>query len=364
MFKFVYRHEILLKSVNRLVCLMLASVAMTVQADSWVDIGSKPEDFFLQLDKESVAQVAENVFSATWRIGTGPKRPYFVKSATVDCIQESLKLTTKKFVDTDRLNSIDTVWDYAAEKTYWAGKPFNLSDAERADSSAFPLSTSTEGQLIRYVCQQNYLPNAKREAGAVAMQKELGCGSEAITSTPICAKDAATLETLHSLFFRLQQVERACSVSRKQTLAVMFSWLADVAECSRVERDCGISSIQSNISGLGADLARAATKQSCSYFSRSVMTAAENDGRRSATARFHVCVKQAIPAMDDNRSPADVVAVGVFGACRGELAPQQARSDVYEKTILPALTASVLQFRRIARTPVPKNVFKPKQPQS
>lgn len=354
------------KTLARLASLALLGLALTAQAESWLDISLVPGSSFLQLDKDSVAQTSDNTFTATWRVGIALNQAYFVKHGTVDCRQESLQLETSTYVDPHPLMGrpelIEIVTNYATGKSISGGQASPLSEAERAKSAEFPSGASAEGKLLQRVCQQHYLSQGRREASAAAVQKELGCSSAAMVGSPLCAKDATTLETLHSLFLRLEQIEQACSISRAQINLLLHSWLADVAECVRTVQGCGISLIQLDISGLGGDLGRVARKQSCAYVPRAIQDAAENEERRASRARFQACIKRTIPALDDRVSSADVVASGVFGACRGELTPNLAQSEVFANGVLPGLTAEVLELRRQARQSSSKP--KPKQPQT
>ena len=358
---------VMLKKLILLCCLVVLGVTPPVQAESWVSLEHTPGKFFFQIDMDSVIATGAGQYAATWRSGSRSlENPYFVEKGVVDCFAESVELTTSSYIETDpilvRYRGSAAVTDYAAG-TRTSGKSVTrISENDQLERYQFPSGSGPLAKLIRLVCQQDYFPIAKREAAAVSFQTRLGCGSPTWKDSPLCDKDPAMLETLYSLFMRLGQVKEVCAVEQGQVDAVLKNWILSVIECQEKPQGCGMSLLQSDLHGLGRDLASAASKQSCDSFQRSVASAAEDTERRAALTRHEACLKQKIPALDDRFSSAETIARAVFGACRSELPISWKHDPAVMENLLPALTAKVLEFRQLLRKrpPTQKRAPKPK----
>ncbi len=308
----------------------------------------------------------------TWRTGRDSlENPYHVKQGVVNCAAESIDLTTSTWIETNpflvRQRGLGSalVTDFTAGTLTMGNRVSRISENDRLERNQFPSGTDPLAKLVRQVCQQDYFPVAKREASAVAFQTVLGCGTPNWKDSPLCGKDSATLEALYSLPMRLDQIKEACAVDQGQVSAVLQNLLFRVIEC-QAPQGCGMWPVQNFLHGLGRDLARAANKQSCSYFQQSVASAAEDTERRAAATRFGVCVKQKIPALDDRMSSAETIARAVVGACWDDLPVNLKDNPAAMENAIPRLTAQVLEFRQLLRKqpPTQKRAPKPKAIQS
>lgn len=332
----------------------LLALADSAHAENWTDYRLPASTTFFQIDLDSVQLLAPGRFSATWRTGFAKGQPYFLKRGVVDCASESLQLETSAYVETD---PVLLKHGRAAPVTNFQSA--TLSGAERARMVEFPTSASLESQFIHEICGGSPRLSDKRRAGALAIQKEIGCGSSALGGSPACADDDAILEAVYALVFRMGQAQQACQMSSEQMSDLLTSWLADVPACTGALPSCGLPLLRLSEHGLNEDLARAAAGEACRYLPQALTRAAEGDERRAATARFQACVKRSIPELDDRVSSADVIASGAFGACRRELPAYVAQDAGFEAKLRPGLTTAVLEFRRLSRQ---SGAAKPKKP--
>lgn len=246
--------------------------------------------------------------------------------------------------------------------SFWGRKP--LSEDEKMRAVQFPTSGSSQSRLVRALCQNELFFRQFHELTGDDVQKQWGCGTPRLAKAPMCEPDLETRELLGQLIMRMGQVEKACAVSDEQTNLVTRVWLKDVEACRGAA--CDLGTLRMRVGGLGDDLSRAAAGQRCSYLPNAVKRAQQDEARDAASLRFTACLAKTIPELDDRVSPADVVAEGVYAACRSELTPDLASSSNFATTVIPSVTSQVLRARKESRKsaskPQPKPAPKPKAP--
>ena len=356
-----------MKNTLLLMGVLLSLCAAASHGETWLDIDSKPTEYFFQVDLDSVARVEDGRYAVSWRSGHKLPRPEFVVQATVDCPNEFVELAMSTHLETDpilsRYQPLIKVIDYAAVTRTFDGQSKYLTESERARRVDFPGPGSRLNKVIRQICQHESTWTSRPEI-AMHFQKWLGCESGGRVGPLLCAKDPATIETLYLMFFRLEQVTEVCGTSRPQLDLVLHSWLATLEECTKTT-NCGLPLVQMYVSSLGDDLSRAFSKQACSSIQTSIVNAIDDQGRRDSVARFNVCVVRSIPVLDDRISAADVIAYAVLGACRGELTPRLAQSKVFAENVMPRVTAAVLEHRtQTSKPPRAKPAPRPKLKES
>jgi len=360
----------MLKKLTLICCIVGFCASPSTQAESWADLDSTPGKSFFQFDLDSVIPAGNGQYRVKWRSGKSLETPYFLKQGVVDCFRESVELSTSSYIETDpiliRYGGSAFVTDFAAGTHTFGNRVSRISESDRTERNRFPSGSDPLAKLIRSVCHEDYFPVAEREAIAASFQRKLGCGTPRWEDSPLCAKDPDTMETLYAVLMRLGQVKEACAVEQGQVDAVLHNWISKVIECQGTPHGCGKLLLQLDLRGLGDDLAKAASKQSCDYFQRSVTSAAEDTESRAAINRFRGCVKQKIPALDDRLSSAETIARAVVGACRNELPVNLKFNPAAMENAIPGLTAQVLEFRQflLKQPPAQNRPKKPKDIQS
>lgn len=351
--------------IRTLLCILtLVGLSSKIHAESWVDLAETKSVGFLQLDLDTISQAGENKFSATWRTGMGLKISYFIRQGVADCENDALKIERESYIGSVSSSNLPEVpsstSDFITGKLTVGGQIFRLSDDDRFRSVVFPASGTAEARLTRYLCQSYAIYRLKHELTGEVVQKEFGCADAKVMGSPLCATDLATRDTLGALFMRLNQVQHACALSGEQVNVIANDWLSIPRECRGTGASCDLSAVRIGISGLGKDLARVVSKQNCEFVALSLKSAEENEERRVGLQRFSACVRRTISELDDKVTGPDVIAKGVFSACRGELSAQLAQSDVYASRVQSGLIAAVLEFRRKARQAIQAPTERPK----
>lgn len=347
-----------------ILCLLTAPAASQTQAPSWTDLDAKRVGT-LELDTNSVANVDGKVFRATWRSGTDLQREYSVNTGRIDCDDSSITLELSVWFSTiggSRTPQQSSVYNYVTGTVAFASSSWKAKEMSWADKDwemtrlSFPEIGSRDGRIVRAICQGVPDFRDKHEVVGDEIQKVVGCGSKAMTSSPLCRSDLATRELLGQMFQRILQVDNACSADPKDTSAMGDVWLDEAKTCPRAAPDCDLVVLRMQVDGLGKDLARAAAGKQCSSLPRYLKSARESVAKAAADAeitksakRFVGCADAKIPLLDDKASPADVVAKGVFGACSAELAPELRSNEKYAELMMPQLIGRVLEQRSKSR---------------
>lgn len=112
----IVRKNRCMKYILRLVGMLLSIWTLTGHAETWRDIESEPGKYFFQVDIDSVVPFEEGRYTASWRSGSTIQRPYFVNQGSVNCLNESLVLSTSRYVETDpilaKYRGADQLIDY------------------------------------------------------------------------------------------------------------------------------------------------------------------------------------------------------------------------------------------------------------
>jgi len=240
----------------------LLGFAVTARAEAWIDVVPSTSQYFSQLDQDSVVPTTAGRFSATWRAGAALDRTYDVKHGVVDCAGEFIQLetTTHVIARPGRFEIGETMTDYVAGTTTAGNRTSPLPSMMRKGAFEFPYGYSP---LLQQVCQGHYASLEKRAADVAAIQKAMGCATGTAATPALCAEDEATTRVLGALFFRLDQVERGCSLTRGQVERLLGGLLSSVNECTRTSKDCVLPLLKLEVSGLQDDIARFVNKEGC-----------------------------------------------------------------------------------------------------
>ncbi len=334
------------QTVPRIVAVCgLALVAMSTHAETWIDVPSATASDLLQWDRDSVSTTGGERPTLTWRVGstastgsTGTPGRATLYRGTVDCQAVSVRIDSATDVDARGRSAADSgaSVDYGAGTRTWQGQVNRLTDGERAAGQEFPVPGNRAARLIRSVCATRV------------------DGSHAADSAPVHSATPADLDQPALLALRLRQATDACRLDGPRADRLATAWQALPAECDSTMRQafCGPAAADAALAGLGADLGRAAAGLACVYVPQTLADAADGAAERAARDRFQACASRVIPQLDDRLSQADVVAKGVFGACRGELPASVAQGQSFENGLLPGLTAAVLAHRSGGRRAV------------
>jgi len=346
----------------RLVVWGFLGAVMSAQAENWIDVRSGPGSSFFSYDADAVSSLGDQKYFGIWRSGLSMDLPYNIYQGIVDCELESLSLERSAYVQADpiiiKFDPQPAVTDYVVGKYTKGDYSRQLTGSEKKGRNQFPSGTSPEGMFIKQVCYKQNSDELPYESKVNAFQEALGCGTaQGTANSPLCAQDAPGLEILRSLFMRLDQVQAICSMQVSEMDALVNFWLSKVKTC-KGPKNCDLLLLQWEVSGLGADLGRAASNESCSYVAQSIKRMEEDKAHSQDAMRFRVCTARNIQELDDRLSPANVVAEAVYAICRTEFAPDLAKSKKFAETVIPAVTGQVLKARKQNKSKVkltPKN---------
>ncbi|MFT3816416.1 MAG: hypothetical protein QM750_02090 [Rubrivivax sp.] len=296
-----------------------------------------------------------------WRWGREFVNDYSTDTLRVECGEH--KVVTERSVSINRsMYPSDPerqvfTRDFIEETStsYWGRKP--LSADEKMRAVRFPTSGSPESRLVRVLCQNEPFFKQFHELTGDDVQKQWGCGTPRLANAPMCKPDLETRELLGQLIMRISQVEKACALSGEQANLVTRVWLKEMETCRSAK--CDLGALSMGVEGLGGDLTRAAAGQACTFIARSTQMARDSEAKDASEVRFTACLAKTIPELDDKVSPANVVAEGVYAACRDQLTPELAGSSNFATTVLPSVTGQVLRARQESRKPTPKQAPKP-----
>lgn len=343
--------------LSRFVILILCSaVPASVSAQAWIAMDDG-KGYRYELDAETVERITNGEYRVRWRWGREFVDDFSMNTLRVDCQQH--KVSTERSVSINRpMYPSDPerqvfTRDFIEGNSisFWGTKP--LSPDEKMRAVRFPTSGSPESRLVRLLCQNEPFFKQFHELTGDDLQKRWGCGTPQFANAPMCRPDLETRELLGQLIGRMDQVEKACALTSDDASLILRVWLKEVEVCRNAS--CDLSSLRIGVDGLGGDLSKAQAGRSCTFVASAVERARHSEVRDVASLRFTACLARTIPDIDDKVSPANVVAEGVYAACRGELTPDLASSSSFASTMLPSVTSQVLRARHESRKPSAKH---------
>ena len=345
---------------NGALAVLFAAAPTPATAEAWVAMDNG-KGYRYEFDADAVERVTNGVYRVKWRWGREAVSEYTRDTLRVEC--EEHKVVTERSVSINRWMDAANperqvvTDDYIAgtSTSFWRTTPLSADQKMRA--VRYPTSGTPESRLVRALCQNEPFFRQFHEGIGEDAQKRWGCGTPRLANAPMCQPDLGTRELLGQLFMRTEQIEKACAVSDEQTNLVTRVWLKEAEACQGTSCDLGI--LRMKVSGLADDLSRAAAGQRCIYLANAVISAQQSEARDAASVPFTECLAKTIPELDDKVSPANVVAEGVYAACRGQLTPDLASSSNFATTVIPSVTSQVLRARQESRKPVPKPQPKP-----
>lgn len=343
--------------------LLCAFAAATTHSASWKVINSTPGGFRYEVDTDSLQQIQQGEYRVLYRWGVDLERDFSLETLSLDCFNQSA-LTTRSVTTNRNMFRGEPEWqvsvsDFAAGTVTRGGRTSPVSADERMRALSFPTLTEPKGKILRMACAEESLFKALHEATGLELQRKSGCDRPDMQSAPLCKPDVESRELLGQMITRLGQAARACALTDAQVNLLGRVWLKDAEVCRA--GNCDLQLMAMRISGLGTDLARAAAGQPCTYIPPTLKSAEQAEARDEGVARFRECLKKSVPELDDRISPANVVAEGVFAACRGQLSADMVGNTTFASTVLPSLTTMVLRHRQESRKPEPPTT-KPTRP--
>lgn len=345
---------------NGVLAVLFAAAPTLATAEAWVAMDNG-KGYRYGFDADAVERVTNGVYRVKWRWGREFVNDFSTDNLRVECGEH--KVVTERSVSLNRsmypsdparqLFSNDFL--EGTSTSYWGKKP--LSAEEKMRAVRFPTSGSPESRLVRALCQGEPFFRQFHEVAGENVQKRWGCDTPRLATAPMCKPDLETRELLGQLIMRIDQVEKACALSSDDANLISRVWLKEAEACRGTV--CDLSLMQMSIDGLGGDLMRAAAGERCTYAASAVGRAQQSEARDAASVRFTDCLARTIPELDDKVSPANVVAEGVYAACRDQLTPELASSSNFATTVIPSVTSQILRARQQSRKPIPKPQPKP-----
>lgn len=300
------------------------------RAEDWVTVAGDPAEARLEIDQDSISQVSDTSFTAAWRLASARDGFKAISNGTIDCANEVLRLP----------------------------KP-----DVRGSNRVYPAGRAFLGAVVWHVCGRLSEYRSARERQIAAARARAECDSKSAEVAPeLCANSEDAKEALRILYLRIGQVQLACNLSKGQAESIALGIFSDVRVCRVSTPNCGVGLVTQHAEGLGGDLGRVELGQRCSYTPWIVAKAAEALESDESVKRFQRCADLAVSKLDDRVSPADVVADGVFGACRDELVPMLASSAVFASTVRPKIIANILLHRQKFRQRPPVKPAGPPAP--
>ncbi len=244
-----------------------------------------------------------------------------------------------------------TAIDYLSRTQQQGSKPPSpLSEQDTRAANQFPTPSSSEGKLLARLCQFDQGPKIK------AVKELLRRGCKEGSAAYLCRMTDADFLEYANLVSRIQLAEYACNMGRERLSSISYGWLRALARCQDSAGGCrGLLSLQ--VSGVSQDLSAAMQGGTCAYLAGAQAQIDADEAKNAAWDTYRKCVSAKIITLDDGRSPADVIARGVFAQCRS----QSPVSNMYEpgQSVIDLLTGRILEERQARRTS-PKSRSAPK----
>lgn len=299
----------------------LVAVAPAVtRAENWLIVAGDPSGARIEVDQDAISQVSDASFNAAWRAAYARNGFNPTGVGTVDCSTEAIHLSKP-----DR---------------------FGIKDI-------YPAGREDLGAVVWHVCRRLPQYNKARDSQIAMSRARVKCDSKSPeVAAQLCETSEDAQDALRVLYLRISQVERACNLSEDQVQSIVQGLSADVEICRVSTPNCGVGVLTQEAQGFGWDITRLALGPGCTYTPQALAKAAESLALKGSLQRFKGCVRLEIAKLDDRVSPADVIADGVFGACRDQLVPMLATSELFAKGLQPKIIASILLHRERA-TPRP-----------
>ncbi|MFZ1767129.1 MAG: hypothetical protein WAT68_10840, partial [Candidatus Nitrotoga sp.] len=269
---------------------------------------------------------------------------------SIDCQLRSTILNKKQYVETNALlkkvyGTNEYITDFVAKKVI-GGKygPRDISIDEMRKRIAFPAFASLEGQMIQRLCftKDNDWTQRKKKTVAI-FQSILKCSPEKTGNIALlCRNDDKTTQDIFNTIFRMNQIESLCKVPTDVLDAILNNYLITISNSKRGEVMPLLGLFNRELS---EDLSRAVNDEKCSYIAMASEEAAINAEERESTEKFKACIVKTVSRLDDQISPADVIATAVYGVCLNQLAGRYTQSEEFERGFKPGLIAIVLEHR-------------------
>jgi hypothetical protein len=338
------------RQLRRLMCalpLLCLAAPVPANTEAWVEMNDD-KTYSFEVDVNSVKQTTQSEYRVTWRRASQAGKWRSVEAGRVDCSKQSV--FTERSVRTDaslfpsepQKQVAETDFVAGTSTSWWGTK--QISNDEKLRAMDFPAAGSPQGRVVRLLCQNHPGFRETHELMGDFVQQQWRCGSSDLAAAPMCKTDLGTRELVGQLLVRLDQVEKACALSSDDTNLVGDVWLKQAMKCSNAK--CDLGSMHMGVASLGSDLSRASAGQRCSFVLSAIESAKEEKERNKSIVRFGACVARAVPELDDRVSPANVVAEGVYAACREKLSPALANNTSFSNGVLPSVTRRVLETRQ------------------